>query len=80
MARCPRWARAGYANAQVTAGGLDTRDFDPRTLRVAQGVPACSRRAKCLDVDGPCGGYNLQWAWASGLAGRESAGGKGSKS
>ncbi len=60
----------GLMNAQVTAGGVDTRDFDPRTLgsRLCPGLYACG---EVLDVDGDCGGYNLQWAWASGrLAGR----------
>lgn len=60
----------GFDNAQVTAGGLRTSDFDPRTLqsRLIPGLFACG---ELLDVDGDCGGYNLQWAWASGrLAGR----------
>ena len=60
----------GFDNAQVTAGGLRTSDFDPRTLqsRLVPGLFACG---ELLDVDGDCGGYNLQWAWASGrLAGR----------
>ena len=60
----------GFDNAQVTAGGLRTSDFDSRTLqsRLVPGLFACG---ELLDVDGDCGGYNLQWAWASGrLAGR----------
>ncbi len=60
----------GFDNAQVTAGGLRTADFDPATLesRLVPGLFACG---ELLDVDGDCGGYNLQWAWASGrLAGR----------
>jgi predicted Rossmann fold flavoprotein len=60
----------GFDNAQVTAGGLRTADFDPHTLesRLVPGLFACG---ELLDVDGDCGGYNLQWAWASGrLAGR----------
>ena len=54
----------------VTAGGLRTADFDPNTLesRLVPGLFACG---ELLDVDGDCGGFNLQWAWASGrLAGR----------
>ena len=61
---------AGFDSAQVTAGGVATADFDPRTLesRIVPGLFACG---EVLDVDGDCGGYNLQWAWASGaLAGR----------
>ena len=60
----------GCDNAQVTAGGLRSSDFDPRTLesRLVPGLFACG---ELLDIDGDCGGYNLQWAWASGrLAGR----------
>ena len=59
----------GFDQAQVTAGGLDTAEFDPNTLqsRLVPGFYACG---EVLDVDGECGGYNLQWAWSSGhLAG-----------
>ena len=60
----------GFDAAQVTAGGLLTESFRPDTLesRLVPGLFACG---ELLDIDGPCGGYNLQWAWASGrLAGR----------
>ncbi len=60
----------GFETAQVTAGGLMTDSFFPETLesRIVPGLFACG---EVLDIDGPCGGYNLQWAWASGrLAGR----------
>ena len=60
----------GFDTAQVTAGGLLTDAFDPRTMesRLHPGLFACG---EVLDIDGPCGGFNLQWAWASGrLAGR----------
>ena len=60
----------GFDHAQVTAGGLRTAEFDPETLesRLVPGLFVCG---ELLDVDGDCGGYNLQWAWASGrLAGR----------
>ena len=60
----------GFEAAQVTAGGLLTEGFNPETLesRLHPGLFACG---ELLDIDGPCGGYNLQWAWASGvLAGR----------
>ena len=60
----------GFEAAQVTAGGLLTESFRPDTLesRLVPGLFACG---ELLDIDGPCGGYNLQWAWASGrLAGR----------
>ena len=60
----------GFDNAQVTAGGVKTSGFDPVTLQswFNPGLFACG---EVLDVDGDCGGYNLQWAWASGrTAGR----------
>ena len=55
----------GFAHAQVTAGGADVREFDPHTMqsRIVPGLYACG---EALDVDGGCGGFNLQWAWASG--------------
>ncbi len=59
----------GMDSAQVTAGGADTAEFDPKTMesRLIPGLYACG---EVLDVDGDCGGYNLQWAWSSGrLAG-----------
>lgn len=60
----------GFDAAQVTAGGMDTAEFDPNTLR-SRLVPGLYAAGEVLDVDGDCGGYNLQWAWASGrLAGR----------
>ncbi len=60
----------GFDSAQVTAGGVKTWGFDPETLESLRrpGLFACG---EVLDVDGDCGGYNLQWAWASGyVAGR----------
>lgn len=66
----------GMDSAQVTAGGVLTENFDPKTLesRLVPGLYACG---EVLDVDGDCGGYNLQWAWSSGRcaglhAGKES--------
>ena len=56
--------------AQVTAGGINTSEFNSETLesRLVPGLYACG---EVLDIDGDCGGYNLQWAWSSGrLAGR----------
>ena len=63
----------GMPNAQVTVGGVRTSEFDPETLesRLCPGLYACG---EVLDVDGDCGGYNLQWAWSSGaLAGASAA-------
>ncbi len=60
----------GMEQAQVTAGGICTQEFDPHTLesRICPGLFAAG---EVLDIDGDCGGYNLQWAWSSGrVAGR----------
>ena len=64
--RLPVTGVSGFEAAQVTAGGIKTVEFDPRTMRsrLVPGLYACG---EVLDVDGDCGGYNLQWAWASGL-------------
>lgn len=59
----------GFDQAQVTAGGLQTAAFDPHTMQ-SRLVPHLYACGEVLDVDGECGGYNLQWAWSSGrLAG-----------
>ena len=57
----------GMDAAQVTAGGIVTSDFDPLTMesKLVPGLYACG---EVLDIDGDCGGYNLQWAWSSGRA------------
>ena len=51
--------------AQVTAGGMRTDEFDPVTLE-SRLVPGLYATGEVLDVDGDCGGFNLQWAWSSG--------------
>ncbi|MFR1423149.1 MAG: aminoacetone oxidase family FAD-binding enzyme, partial [Dysosmobacter sp.] len=59
----------GFDGAQVTAGGIRTAEFDPKTLQ-SRLVPGLYAAGEVLDIDGDCGGYNLQWAWSSGyLAG-----------
>jgi len=65
----------GMDSAQVTAGGVITDQFDPFTLesKLVSGLYACG---EVLDVDGDCGGYNLQWAWSSGRVAGLHAGGK----
>ena len=64
----------GMDSAQVTAGGIVTREFTPETMesRLVSGLYACG---EVLDIDGDCGGYNLQWAWASGRLAGDHAGG-----
>ena len=60
----------GFDKAQVTAGGVKSSGFNPETLE-SWFVPGLFACGEVLDIDGDCGGYNLQWAWASGrLAGR----------
>lgn len=64
----------GFQQAQVVAGGVDTSEVDPRTM-ASRLVPGLYFAGEVLDIDGICGGYNLQWAWASGfVAGRHAAG------
>lgn len=55
-----------YAAAQVTAGGARLDEFDPHSMasQRTDGLFACG---ELLDADGCCGGFNLQWAWSSGL-------------
>ena len=55
----------GMDSAQVTAGGVLTDGFNPQTMesKLVSGLYACG---EVLDIDGDCGGYNLQWAWSSG--------------
>ncbi len=55
----------GMDSAQITAGGVLTEDFDSKTMesKLVPGLYACG---EVLDIDGDCGGYNLQWAWSSG--------------
>ena len=55
----------GYAKAEVTCGGVDTRDLSSRTM-AANGVPGLFVIGEAVDVTGWLGGYNFQWAWASG--------------
>ena len=64
----------GMDSAQVTAGGVLTDEFDPKTMesRLVPGLYACG---EVLDIDGDCGGYNLQWAWSSGRLAGTAAGG-----
>ena len=63
----------GMDSAQVTAGGIKTDQFDPHTMesKLVPGLYACG---EVLDIDGDCGGYNLQWAWSSGRMAGLSAG------
>lgn len=62
-----------WAQAQVTAGGIDVREVNPATME-SKLVPGLFFAGEVLDIDGDCGGYNLQWAWSSAyLAGTNAA-------
>jgi predicted Rossmann fold flavoprotein len=57
----------GYKKAEVMRGGVDTRELDQRTMQ-AKAVPGLYFIGEVVDVTGWLGGYNFQWAWASGVA------------
>lgn len=57
----------GYAKAEVTAGGVDTAELSSQTLE-AKKVPGLFFIGEVVDVTGHLGGFNFQWAWASGFA------------
>lgn len=62
-----------FDDAQVTAGGIMINDVNPQTLesKIVKGLYFCG---EILDIDGLCGGYNLQWAWSSGYISGKYAG------
>lgn len=69
----PVKATNSYEQAQVCCGGIDTAEVNPETLE-SRYVSGLYFAGEILDVDGMCGGYNLQWAWASGhVAGKAAA-------
>lgn len=55
----------GFANAQVAAGGIATNGFFADTL-MSKKAPGLFAAGEVLDIDGDCGGYNLEWCWAAG--------------
>ena len=63
----------GWNEAEFTSGGVDAGEIDPERLE-SKRMPGLFFAGEILDVQGPRGGYNLSWAWASGtLAGRAAA-------
>ncbi len=60
----------GFDQAQVTAGGASLKDFDVRCMQSLR-APGLFAAGEVLDVDGDCGGFNLQWAWSSALMAAE---------
>ena len=61
-----------WASAQVTAGGVRVAEVNPRTME-SKLVPGLYFAGEVLDIDGDCGGFNLQWAWSSGWVAGSSA-------
>lgn len=62
-----------WASAQVMAGGIDTNEIDPKTLQ-SKKIKGLYVVGELLDIDGDCGGFNLQWAWSSAyVAGLDAA-------
>ena len=57
----------GYAKAEVTVGGIDTAELDAKTMQ-SRRIPGLYFIGEVVDVTGWLGGYNFQWAWASGVA------------
>jgi len=57
----------GYEKAEVTAGGVDTNELSSQTME-AKSVPGLYFIGEVVDVTGQLGGFNFQWAWASGFA------------
>lgn len=60
----------GYKMAMITRGGISLKEINPKTMqsRIINGLYFCG---EVMNLDGPCGGYNLQWSFASGyLAGK----------
>lgn len=71
--RFPIRGTKGWTSAQVTAGGILTEEIDPYSME-SKIIPGLFFAGELMDVDGMCGGYNLQWAWSSGfLAGQSAA-------
>lgn len=61
-----------WMNSQVTAGGIDLKDIHPTTME-SKILSGLFFAGEVVDVDGDCGGFNLQWAWSSGYIAGESA-------
>ena len=62
----------GYPKAEVTLGGVDTRELSSKTME-ARSVPGLFFIGEVVDVTGWLGGYNFQWAWASAFAAAQAA-------
>ena len=74
--RLARWpfhpnGSEGFAKAEVTIGGISTAELSSKTME-AKTVPGLYAIGEAVDVTGWLGGYNFQWAWASGVAAGDS--------
>ncbi len=65
----------GFINSQATAGGIDTKEVNAATMQ-SKKINGLYVIGELLDVDGDCGGYNLQWAWSSAFCAAESIAGE----
>ncbi len=70
--RLKRWefrpnGTEGFAKAEVTVGGISTAELSSKTM-AAKRIPGLYTIGEAVDVTGWLGGYNFQWAWASGVA------------
>ena len=63
--KCSPRAPKGYGKAEVTAGGVDTAELSAKTME-SRKVPGLFFIGEVVDVTGQLGGFNFQWAWASG--------------
>lgn len=61
-----------WPSAQVTAGGVDTKEIIPNTME-SKIIKGLFFAGEIIDIDGQCGGFNLQWAWSSGLVAGQNA-------
>lgn len=71
--RFPITGTAGWPDAQITAGGVPLWEVSLETME-SKKCPGLYLAGELLDLDGDCGGYNLHWAWITGMAAGESAG------
>ena len=70
--RVPPSGTEGYAKAEVTAGGVDTNELSSQTME-SKKVPGLYFIGEVVDVTGHLGGFNFQWAWASGFSAGQAA-------
>ena len=70
--RIPVTGTQGMGGAQVTAGGITTAEFNSKTME-SRLIPGLYAAGEVLDIDGDCGGFNLQWAWASAFSAANAA-------